>query len=46
MREYMQLNLIEDPTDYNDDRKVNTSLLAVLNFLGYLFCHVEVHYAE
>lgn len=39
MREYIQLNYIEDPTDY-EDNKVNTSLLSILNFLGHLFCQV------
>lgn len=39
MREYIQLNYIEDPTNYGDS-KVNTSLLSILNFLGHLFCQI------
>lgn len=45
MREYIQHNYIEDPTVYDDD-KVNTSLLSVLNFLGHLFCQIELNYSE
>lgn len=46
LREYRQLNLIEDPESYDDEAKVNTSLMPILNFLGHLFCYIEVHYAE
>jgi len=46
MREYTQINCIEDSYNYSENGQVNTSLVSVLNFLGYLFCHIEVHYAE
>ena len=42
----MQTNLVDDPTDYTEKNQVNTSLISVLNFLGFLFCHIEVHYSE
>jgi hypothetical protein len=40
------MNMIEDPTNYHEGERVNTSLVAILNFLGHLFCHIEVNYAE
>lgn len=46
MRESQQMNCSEDLTDYSSEGKVNTSLIYMLNFLGHLFCHIEVHYAE
>ena len=40
------MNYIEDKSPSLKGSAINTSLMAILHFLGHLFCTIEVNYSE
>lgn len=46
LREFVQNSKIEDVDYGSDPHRINTSMLSIINFLGHLFCFIEIQYAE